>query len=156
WYVWRDPAPDGGPPNNWISAFTEGGSAWTLDSTSGQYYLHLFLPGQPDLNWRNPEVIEAMHDTLRFWLDRGVDGFRMDVIHGIVKRADFASVNEGYEQMVDESRFDPPAIHERLRAIRKLIDSYPGDRVSVGEVYILSTAKVAMYYGDHDELHLAF
>ena len=71
-------------PNNWIAAFTHG-PAWTLDEASGQYYLHLFLPEQPDLNWANPEVEAAMHDTLRFWLDRGVDGFRMDVIHAIGK-----------------------------------------------------------------------
>ena len=97
-----------------------------------------------------------MHDTLRFWLDRGVDGFRMDVIMGIVKRADLADVEGGLMQMADESRYDPPAVHERLRAIRTLLDSYPGDRVSVGEVFILSTAKVAEYYGNNDELHLAF
>ena len=88
--------PTAGPPNNWIAAFTDGASAWTLDDATGQYYLHLFLPQQPDLNWRNPEVVEAMHDTLRFWLDRGVDGFRMDVIHGIVKRADLADVDDGF------------------------------------------------------------
>ncbi|HEY2811857.1 MAG TPA: alpha-amylase family glycosyl hydrolase [Acidimicrobiales bacterium] len=155
WYIWRDPAPGGGPPNNWIAAFVET-SAWTLDETTGQYYLHLFLPEQPDLNWRNPEVVEAMHDTLRFWLDRGVDGFRMDVIHGIVKRADLADVDGGLAQMVDDRRYDPPEVHARLREIRALLDNYPGDRVSVGEVYILSTAKVATYYGDGDELHLAF
>ena len=97
-----------------------------------------------------------MHDTLRFWLDRGVDGFRMDVIMGIVKREDLADVEGGLVQMADESRYDPPAVHERLRAIRTLLDSYPGDRVSVGEVFILSTAKVAEYYGDNDELHLSF
>jgi alpha-glucosidase len=156
WYIWRDPGPAGGPPNTWIGAFSDGAPAWTLDETTGQYYLHLFLPGQPDLNWRNPEVVDAMHDTLRFWLDRGVDGFRMDVVHGIVKRPDLASVAEGYAQMVDESRYDPPAIHEELRKIRRLLDGYQGARVSIGEVYILSTAKVATYYGDHDELHLAF
>jgi alpha-glucosidase len=156
WYIWHDPVPGGGPPNNWIAAFTDGGSAWTLDDATGQYYLHLFLPQQPDLNWRNPDVVEAMHDTLRFWLARGVDGFRMDVIHGIVKRADLADVDGGYLQMADESRFDPPAVHAQLRAIRSLLDGYPGDRVSVGEVYILSTSKVATYYGDNDELHLAF
>jgi alpha-glucosidase len=156
WYLWRDPAPDGGPPNNWISAFTDGGSAWTFDDATGQYYLHLFLPQQPDLNWRNTDVVAAMHDTLRFWLDRGVDGFRMDVIHAIVKRADLADVEDGYQQMVDESRYDSPAIHEQLRDIRMLIDSYPGDRVCVGEVYILSTARVADYYGANDELHIAF
>ena len=155
WYIWRDPAPDGGPPNNWIGAFLNK-SAWTHDEPTGQYYLHLFLPEQPDLNWRNPEVVEAMHDTLRFWMDRGVDGFRMDVIMGIVKRADLADVDTDLVQMADESRYDPPAVHARLREIRTLLDSYPGDRVSVGEVFILSTAKVAEYYGQDDELHLAF
>jgi alpha-glucosidase len=155
WYIWRDPEPDGGPPNNWQGAFLNG-SAWTLDATTGQYYLHLFLPQQPDLNWRNPEVVEAMHDTLRFWLDRGVDGFRMDVIMSIVKRPGLPNVDDPIQAMLDESRYDAPAVHERLRAIRQLIDSYPGDRTSVGEVFILSTAKVAEYYGHDDELHLAF
>ena len=84
WYIWRDPGPDGAPPNNWRQAFRDA-PAWTLDPATGQCYLHLFLPEQPDLNWANPEVEAAMHDTLRFWLDRGVDGFRMDVIHAIGK-----------------------------------------------------------------------
>lgn len=83
WYVWRDPAPDGGPPNNWVSIF--GGPAWQLDPRTGQDYLHSFLVEQPDLDWRNPQVVEAMHGVLRFWLDRGVDGFRIDVIHRIAK-----------------------------------------------------------------------
>src|SRR5690349_9054558 len=78
WYLWRDPAPDGGPPNNWLSQF--GGSAWKLDEATGQYYYHAFLESQPDLNWRNPAVRAAMHDVLRFWLNRGVDGFRVDVL----------------------------------------------------------------------------
>ncbi|WP_420446238.1 alpha-amylase family glycosyl hydrolase [Candidatus Poriferisodalis sp.] len=82
-YIWRDPAPGGGPPNNWVSYF--GGSAWTLEPESGQYYLHLFLPSQPDLNWRNPAVAAEWDDILRFWLDRGVDGFRVDVAGGLVK-----------------------------------------------------------------------
>jgi glycosidase len=73
WYIWRDPAPDGGPPNNWLSEF--GGSAWEFDEVSGQYYYHAFLRSQPDLNWRNPEVVDAMRDVLRFWLRKGVDGF---------------------------------------------------------------------------------
>ena len=82
--MWRDPAADGGPPNNWIAAFT-GKPAWTLDEATGQYYLHCFLPEQPDLNWANPLVEEAMHDVVRFWLDRGIDGFRIDVVHLIGK-----------------------------------------------------------------------
>ena len=87
WYIWRDPAPDGGPPNNWVSQF--GGSAWTLDPATGQYYLHSFLRQQPDLNWRNPEVRGAMFDAMRFWLDRGVDGFRVDVLWLLIKDDQF-------------------------------------------------------------------
>src|SRR4051794_19932723 len=150
WYIWRDPAPDGGPPNNWIGAFLER-SAWTLDSTTGQYYLHLFLPEQPDLNWRNPDVVEAMHDTLRFWLDRGIDGFRMDVIMAIVKRADLGDVDGGLAQMADESRYDPPAVHERLRAPRALLDGNDGARFSRGGVFVLPPARAAEYYGNNDE-----
>ncbi len=88
-YIWADPAADGGPPNNWIGYF--GGPAWTLDEASGQYYLHLFLPSQPDLNWRNPAVIDAFDDVLRFWLDRGVDGFRIDVAQALVKDRELRS-----------------------------------------------------------------
>ena len=88
-YIWADPAPDGGPPNNWIGYF--GGSAWTLDERSGQYHLHLFLPEQPDLNWRNPAVRDAFDDILRFWLDRGVDGFRIDMAGTLVKDAELRS-----------------------------------------------------------------
>src|SRR5688572_9712978 len=87
WYIWRDPAPDGGPPNNWLSNF--GGPAWRFDENTGQYYFHAFLKAQPDLNWRNPEVQRAMFDVLRFCLDRGVDGFRVDVIYHIVKDDQF-------------------------------------------------------------------
>src|SRR4051794_6642793 len=83
WYIWRDPARDGGPPNNWLSEF--GGSAWQFHATTGQYYYHAFLEKQPDLNWRNPAVREAMHGCLRFWLERGVDGFRVDAIHHLFK-----------------------------------------------------------------------
>ena len=83
YYIWRDPAPDGGPPNNWVGYF--GGPAWTLEPESGQYYLHLFLPSQPDFNWRNPAVADEWDAILRFWLDRGVDGFRVDVAGGLVK-----------------------------------------------------------------------
>ncbi|HET8776506.1 MAG TPA: alpha-amylase family glycosyl hydrolase, partial [Candidatus Limnocylindria bacterium] len=83
WYLWLDPAPDGGPPNNWRSEF--GGSAWEFDEATGQYYYHAFATEQPDLNWRNVEVREAMYDVMRFWLDRGVDGFRVDVMWHMVK-----------------------------------------------------------------------
>src|ERR1700761_7842726 len=83
WYLWHDPAADGGPPNNWLSHF--GGSAWELDERTGQYYYHSFLKEQPDLNWRNPAVRAAMHDVLRFWMRRGVDGFRVDVLWNLIK-----------------------------------------------------------------------
>src|SRR2546428_11524428 len=83
WYVWHDPKPDGSLPNNWLSAF--GGPAWTWDERTRQYYLHTFLKEQPDLNWRNPAVRRAMLDTLEFWLERGVDGFRIDVAHAVMK-----------------------------------------------------------------------
>jgi alpha-glucosidase len=152
WYVWVDGTPDR-PPNNWKAAFSQTEPAWTWDEATGQWYLHLFLAEQPDLNWRNPEVVAAMHDTLRFWLDLGVDGFRMDVIHALAKHPDLPDVDDPW---LDTARLDEPATHELIRGFRRLLDSYPGDRVSVGEVFILSTAKVAEYYGDNDELHLAF
>src|ERR1700755_257430 len=85
WYLWRDPKPDGGVPNNWLSEF--GGSAWTLDETTGQYYYHAFLAQQPDLNWRNPEVREAIWEVMRFWLRRGVDGFRGAALWHLIKAA---------------------------------------------------------------------
>ena len=152
WYVWVDGTPDV-PPNNWKGAFSTTEPAWTWDEGTGQWYLHLFLPEQPDLNWRNPEVVAAMHGTLRFWLDLGVDGFRMDVIHSLVKHPRLPDVDDPWLGL---GRLDEPATHDLIRGFRRLLETYPGDRVSVGEVFILSTAKVAEYYGDHDELHLAF
>src|SRR5688572_18874451 len=87
WYIWRDPAPDGGPPNNWLSAF--GGSAWEFDEATAQYYYHTFLTSQPDLNWRNPKVGEAIKEVMRFWLAKGVDGFRMDALWYLLKDEQF-------------------------------------------------------------------
>ena len=109
WYIWRDPAPDGGPPNNWRSNF--GGSAWERDETTGQYYYHAFLKEQPDLNWRNPTVREAMYNVLRFWLGRGVDGFRVDVIWHLIKDDEFRDnpANPDY-------RPDDPDIREFRRS----------------------------------------
>ncbi len=155
WYVWRDPAPDGGPPNNWVASFVEG-PAWTLDERSGQYYLHLFLPEQPDLNWGNPEVVEAMHEVARFWLDRGVDGFRVDVVHCIGKDPSLPDDPPEYIPIPHSGLNHRPETHALLRDLRTLFDSYPGDRMMVGEVYLLDTAMVATYYGGGDELHLAF
>ncbi len=147
WYVWRD------RPNNWRAAF--GGHAWTWDEVTAQWYLHLFLPEQPDLEWRNPAVAEAMHAVLRFWLDRGVDGFRIDVVHGLGK--DPALPDDPPDCAVPHSSInDHPDAHRILREIRVLADGYSGDRVLVGEVYLLDTSKVARYFGQGDELHLAF
>jgi alpha-glucosidase len=149
WYIWRD------EPNNWRAALGAG-SAWTWDERTGQYYLHLFLPEQPDLNWQDPEVIEAMHRVLRFWLDRGVDGFRIDVAHCVGKDEAFADQPRclAGEPLADFN--DQPYSHEVLRGVRALVDSYPGDRVIVGEVNIRLPEAVVRYYGAGDELHLSF
>jgi len=159
WYVWRDPLPDGGPPNGWVAMF--GGPAWQLDPRTGQYYLRSFLIEQPDLNWRNPEVVAAMHGVLRFWLDRGVDGFRIDVIHRIAKdpllRDNPPSERPGpgfggQLHVHDENHAD---VHAFLRGIRAVLDEYP-ERMTVGEIDPRIPDDVAKYYGRGDELHLAF
>lgn len=155
WYRWRDPAPDGGPPNNWIRSWSDE-PAWTFDPATGQYYLHCFLPEQPDLNWSNPEVQAAMHDTLRFWLDRGVDGFRMDVVHLIGKDPELPDDPPDLAALSHVPLNHRPETHALLRDIRALLDGYDGDRMAVGEVFLLNTADVATYYGDNDELHLNF
>ncbi len=162
-YVWRDPAPDGGPPNNWRSHF--GGPAWTLDPASGQYWLHLFLPEQPDLNWRNPAVREAFADILRTWFERGLDGFRIDVAHALVVDEAFRS-NPEPDVPVDEANpraaFDAiqhlhdldqpeaPSLYAPLRAIADEFDAF-----LVGEVYLFTGEGVARYVED-GLLHHAF
>src|SRR3954454_10591981 len=153
WYVWRD-GRDGGEPNNWVAAF--GGKAWTWDDQTQQWYLHIFLPQQPDLNWANPEVEQAMHDVLRFWLDRGVDGFRADVVHLIGK--DPALPDQPPERAIHSivGVHDDPRAHEFLRRIRGVLDSYPGQRAMVGEVNLGSAPLLAPYYGHDDELNLVF
>ena len=150
WYVWRDPAPDGGAPNDWRSQFAACGAAWTLDAATGQYYLHSFMPEQPDLNWEHPEVAEAMHDTLRFWLDRGVDGFRLDAIHKIAKDP-LLRDHVGAPRRHDE---DWDTIHDRLRGIRRVIDAYD-DRMIVGEVALQDLHRIVGYLESGDQLHLA-
>ena len=152
WYIWRDGHADT-PPNNWQAVFPEG-PAWTWDDTTEAWYLHLFTVEQPDLNWANPEVQAAMLDTLRFWLDRGVDGFRMDVVHAIGKPEGLPDRPAGPGTPLAEN--DVPVTHDYLRAIRAVLDDYPGERMSVGEVYLLEPERVADYYGDDDELHLSF
>ena len=160
WYLWRDPPEDGSLPNNWVEALTFG-PAWTLDQGTGQYYLHNFFASQPDLNWGNREVVEAMFDTLRFWLDRGVDGFRMDVVNLIGKDPalpDDPDELAGLPHLVVNDR---PETHALLREIRTLIDGYPNDRMAIGEVILLSIEGILGHLGHPSEpgraeLHLAF
>jgi len=153
WYVWRDGRRDE-PPNNWRSAF--GGPAWTWDEATAQWYLHLFLPEQPDLNWASVEVVDAMHGILRFWLDRGVDGFRADVVHLIGKDEALPDQPEEIAHLDIVGIHDHPQTHELLRDIRRVLDNYDGDRVIVGEVPLGSPALLAPYYGLGDELHMVF
>ncbi len=155
WYVWRDPGPNGELPNNWQAAFKKV-PAWSLHEPTGQLYLHSFLKEQPDLNWNEPAVVEAMHDTLRFWLDRGIDGFRADVVHNIGKDEALADHPEHVAKIPHCALNDDPLTHGHLREIRKLLDAYPGDRAMIGEVFLLSTEQVAAYYGEGDELHMSF
>ena len=162
WYIWRDAAPDGGPPNNWLSEF--GGSAWALDERTGQYYYHAFLREQPDLNWRSAEVRGAMHEVMRFWLKRGVDGFRVDVIWHLIKdeafrdnprNPDFREDAAGYKRLLPLYSTDRPEVHEVIRGLRGVVDEFP-DRVLIGEVY-LPAEKLGAYYGrDLSGLHLPF
>jgi len=156
WYVWRDPGPNGELPNNWRAAFAGQPPAWTLEPKTGQLYLHSFLAEQPDLNWANPDVRAAMHETLRFWLERGVDGFRADVVHNIGKHPDLPDVESKLAPIPHCALNDEPVTHDYLREIRQLLDGYPGERMMVGEVFLLTTAQVAAYYGHGDELHLSF
>src|SRR4051812_3442283 len=154
WYVWRD-GRDGGPPNNWRSALG-GGPAWTFDDATGQWYLHLFLPEQPDLNWANPEVVEAQHDVLRFWLDRGVDGFRADVVHLIGKDESLPDQPPELAERDLVGVHDHPSTHRLLRGIRRVLDDYDGERAMVGEVQLPAAEQLAPYYGRGDELHMVF
>jgi alpha-glucosidase len=152
WYIWRDGAPDR-PPNNWRAAW-DVGPAWTWDAPTRAWYLHLFLPQQPDLNWAEPAVEQAMHDTLCFWLDKGVDGFRADVVHLIGKDPALPDLDPPDLDLV--AHHDVPRTHELLRRIRAVLDAYPGDRMMVGEVNLVDSARVATYLGQGDELNLAF
>ena len=156
WYVWREPTPDGSPPNNWVAAFDLTAPAWSVHPETGQSYLHLFDPAQPDLNWDELAVVEAMHDVLRFWLDRGVDGFRADVLHTIGKLPDLPDDPPAVAGIPHSALNDVPVTHDRVRSIRSLIDSYADERLLVGEIYLMTTEAIASYYGDGDEVHMAF
>jgi alpha-glucosidase len=161
WYIWRNPAPDGGPPNNWLSHF--GGPAWTFDATTGQYYLHQFVKQQPELNYRNPAVLDAMLDVMRFWLDRGVDGFRVDVISLMLKDDQFRDEppnpdwdgTDPHKSLLHTYTSNLPGVHGIIRQMRAVLDEY-GDRVLIGETY-LPNAELVRYYGTNsDECHLPF
>jgi len=162
WYLWRDPAPGGGPPNNWLSEF--GGSAWERDSATGQYYYHAFLKEQPDLNWRNPAVQHAMHDVLRFWLARGVDGFRIDVVHHLVEDAAFRDnpPNPAFEHGMRPSHallrthtVDQPELQAIIADIRRVVDEYP-DKLLVGEIHLPIERLVSYYGAELNGIHLPF
>lgn len=177
WYVWRDPKFDDYgkrlPPNNWQSLF--GGIAWEWDEATKQYYLHSFVKEQPDLNWRNPELKAAMFETLRFWLERGVDGFRVDVAHFIMKdpalrdnpptkvegEAFHRSHGRAYDSQIHIHDHGHPDLHPIYQEMRKMLDEYSqtSPRVSVGEIHVFDFKKLAEFYGtpeDGLEFHLPF
>ena len=162
WYIWHDLGPDGGPPNNWLSEF--GGSAWEYDAATGQYYYHAFLAQQPDLNWRNPAVRAAIFDVMRFWLAKGVDGFRVDVIWHLIKDAEFRDnppnphFREGrppHEKIQTRYSTDQPEVHDVIAEMRRVIDEFD-DRVLIGEIYLPLHRLVAYYGNDLGGAHLPF
>lgn len=162
WYLWKDALPDGSPPNNWLAAF--GGSAWEWDEHTNQYYFHSFLKEQPDLNWRNPEVEEAMFDIMRFWLKLGVDGFRIDVMWHMIKDAqwrdnpvnpDYKPHMATYEQLLPVYSTDQPEVHDVVLKMRAVLDEFE-DRMMIGEIY-LPIHKLVAYYGQNSNgVHLPF
>jgi len=168
WYVWADPKPDGSPPNNWQGSW--GGSAWEWDATTNQYYLHSYHKTMPDLNWRNPAVKEAMFDVVRFWLDRGVDGLRIDSAQRIMKDPElrdnppnpsplvtpYKSLGE-YDLQLHIHDKGHPDIHTVYRELRQLLNTYSSEspRVALGEMHIFDWPEWARYYGVQlDELHM--
>ncbi|MGH2790540.1 MAG: alpha-amylase family glycosyl hydrolase [Actinomycetota bacterium] len=164
YYVWADPKEDGGPPNNWLSVF--GGPAWEWHEPTGQYYLHNFLDSQPDLDWWNEEVRDEFDRILRFWYDRGIAGFRIDVAHALIKdralRDNLATTDDDHphartiEQQQTYS-MNRPEVHDILRRWRKLSDAYDPQRILIGETFVYELNRWAEFYGSGtDELNLAF
>ncbi len=162
WYLWQDPGPDNSPPNNWLSVF--GGTAWEFDLPTGQYYYHAFLKEQPDLNWRNPEVQQAMLEVMKFWLDKGVDGFRVDVMWHMIKDALLRNnplqpgahaESSFYDDYYPVYSTDQPEVHDIVRAMRSLLDNY-GQKVLIGEIYLPVNKLVAYYGRDNKGAHLPF
>ncbi len=162
WYIWHDPAKGGGPPNNWMSRF--GGLAWQFDEPTGQYYLHMYDVKQPDLNWRNPKVRQEMYEVLRFWLERGVDGFRIDALEVLLKDEQFRDnpINPAWKpgdppntRLREHSIVDQPGMHAIMQEMRALTEYY-AQRVLIGELY-LPVERLMPYYGEQlDEIHLPF
>src|SRR3954471_1304892 len=163
WYVWRDGAPGGGPPNNWESAF--GGPAWTFDPATGQWYYHFFYAQQPDLNWRNPDVERRMFDTVKFWIDRGADGFRLDAINTLFEdpalrdnpplpepRLTLTGVRT--QDFVQTRRL--PEVHDVLRRLRHFTDAHRPDTLLISEAYVDVVDDLVRLYGEDDEVHLPF
>jgi alpha-glucosidase len=162
WYIWRDSQPDGGPPNNWLSAF--GGSGWEWDSTTRQYFYHAYLKEQPDLNWRNVQVQAAMYDVLRFWFDRGVDGFRIDALRQVVKDArfrdnppdpDWTPGQDPYHRLLPLYSSDQPELMDIVHQFRAIAEEY-AERVLIGELWLPIDRLVAYYGRDGRGLHLPF
>ena len=163
WYIWRDGAPDGGPPNNWESAF--GGPAWTRDAATGQWYYHFFYPQQPDVNWRNPAVERRMLETLGFWLDRGVDGFRLDAVNTLFEDPEMrdnppleqplVALTGVYTQAFVHTR-RLPDVHDALRRVRTFVDRRAPQAVLISEAYLDAVADLVRFYGTGDEMHLPF
>ena len=162
WYIWKDAKPDGDPPNNWLAMF--GGTAWEWDEKTQQYYYHAFLKEQPDLNWRNPEVQQAMFDMMRFWLDKGVDGFRVDVMWHMIKddqfrdnpkNPDYEEHMSTYQKLLPVYSTDQPEVHDIVRKMRAVLDEYD-ERMMIGEIY-LPIRELMSYYGrDNNGAHLPF
>jgi len=162
-YLFRDGRGEHGdlPPNNWQSMF--GGPAWTRttepDGSPGQWYLHLFDTTQPDLDWTHPEVHDELESVLRFWLDRGVDGFRIDVAHGLAKADGLPDGPVDFDASTQatalQPQFDQPAVHEVYRRWRRVVEEYPGDRLLCAEAWVLPSDALARYVR-HDELHQTF
>src|ERR1039457_3999873 len=169
WYVWNDGKPGTGPnahegrvpPNNWVSLF--GGSAWEWVPAVHQFYYHEFYKQQPDLNWRNPAVEKAMFNSMRFWLDRGAAGFRLDAIPTLFEDAQLRDERElggtnaqGDPNLDDSLTNNLPEVHDVIRRMRAMVAQYPGDRVLIGETYLPNTAELDKWYGGekHDEVQL--
>ena len=150
WYVWAD------KPNNWRSTF--GGPAWTFDDKIGKYYLHNFLPEQPDLNWWNEDVRDEFDRILRYWFDRGIAGFRIDVAHGVVKDRELRDNPRRTSGDIRTERvynMNQPGVHEVYKRWRRLANAYDPQRIFIGETWVSDIDELARYYGADDQLHLA-